>query len=114
MNLNYKNINIEREALFLMQRHHYQKKYTAYKMFSIPIRIHSFKAKEFGVLHFDSEYIDRYIYEIWEKQRSLYDHPNMGWDSSYSLETYFHTITVQGNHLSMMIDLKNQAILGKE
>ncbi|XP_055297444.1 uncharacterized protein LOC129565992 [Sitodiplosis mosellana] len=109
-NINLKRIDVEWEALFSKQCDHYQDMCIAYKIHSLPLKVHLFKAMEYGLLHTRNEFLNINFQHIIESNKAFYDLPKLGWENSH-LTTEFHVIPVNGDHLTLMSEPANRISL---
>lgn len=78
----------------------------AFKIDSIPIQIHLFKAK---TLDYDLTNVQKNNVAHFEE---MLESQQLGWEK-YNLSTNFNVILIEGNHTTMMTDPKNRYLLGK-
>lgn len=103
MNFDLNSIDIEWEALLSKQRFNYQNMCAAYRIDSIPINIHLFKANSLDLNSIDENDKDEY-----EKH---FNYPKLGWEN-HNQSIDLSTIPVNGNHRTMLTDPTNRSLLG--
>lgn len=97
-NFDSHNIDIEWEALLTKQCHNYQNLCAAYKIDSLPMKLHLFKASE------------AMPEDILAKNEMC---PKLGW-GTLGVSADINIIPVDGNHSTMMTDPKNRSLLGEK
>lgn len=98
-------IDIAWELLLMKQRLHYQHLIGAYKINSIPIKIHLFRAVELCMDYFYKRDLD--------SARKYFNHPKLGWENC-NISLDFNVIPINGNHNTILTDPKNRSLLGKQ
>lgn len=102
------NIDVECEALLMAQRYNYRNISAAFKVDSIPITIHLFKAtitkdhNDFNSCSGDME-----------KHKKDLSQTTLGWEK-YNVLKNINIIPVDGDHYTMMTDSKNRSLLGQK
>lgn len=99
LNIDLKNIDIEWEALISQQNYNYRKICTSYKIGSLPIKIHLFKAKML-CLHNNIK-------------SNEVNNEEYGWEKLIDM-TDFNVIPIDGDHVTMMTDPTNRLQLGQK
>lgn len=86
------------------QRYKYQNICAEYKIDSLPITVHLFKAKEYV--------LDNVHQSEKNDHEKISNSSKLGWEK-YNLSTDFKIIDIDGNHSTIMTDPKNRSVLRK-
>lgn len=103
--------NIEWVALITKQRYNYQNIISEYKINSLPIAIHLFKAVDHHV-HNSEEFLETIYKKVWEDFKKSFNYPKLGWEK-FNLSNDFNVVSVPGDHFSMIANSENRSLLGK-
>lgn len=107
-NIDLTNIDIEWEALLLKQRFNYQNICAAYKIDSLPVMVHLFKANTLSHCLDNNAHKAKMAYH-----KINFNYPKLGWEK-YSFSRNFTVIVVEGDHNTIMTNPRYRCLLAEK